>query len=98
MIRPVLGQYMRGTDVGSLLKNNDQWTMWPNPARDILHVDYSANKKVTYEIVNIQGSKVMSGNINAEQNINIAALASGMYFIRLSFNGVSGTSQKFVKQ
>jgi len=98
MIRPVLGQYMRGSDVGSLVRNDDKWSMWPNPATDNLHIDFSSGKKVTFEIVNIQGSKVMAGNVNAEQNINIAALAPGMYFIRLSFNGVSGTSQKFVKQ
>ncbi|MGN6569766.1 MAG: T9SS type A sorting domain-containing protein, partial [Flavipsychrobacter sp.] len=83
--------------IGTLAIQDNKWRLWPNPAKDILHLEYISNKHVTYEIVNLQGSRVMAGNVNTDQNVNIAALAPGMYFIRLSFDGKNGTTQKFVK-
>lgn len=97
MIRPVLGQYIPGSGVSTLTMQDDKWRLWPNPANDILHLGYISTKHVTYEIVNLQGTRVMAGSVGTEQNINVAALAPGMYFIRLSFDGFSGTTQKFVK-
>jgi len=98
MIRPVLGQFVSGTSVGSIKKEDEQWSLWPNPAKDLLHVSHTSNKHATYEIVNLQGALVMKGSTDNEQNINIANLTPGMYFIRLAFNGAGTQTQKFVKQ
>ena len=71
------------------------FTVYPNPANDILFVETVHAPSLpdqTYRITNIMGQTLLQGSINAEiQQINIASLPAGMYFI-----SVSDMIQKFV--
>jgi uncharacterized repeat protein (TIGR03803 family) len=78
------------------------FTVYPNPASDILNVSlsHSLNGTAMFSIVDIAGREIMkqASNINGKLNIqlNIENLPVGMYFVRLSSeNGFQ--EAKFVK-
>jgi hypothetical protein len=61
--------------------------VYPNPANTtIAFSTQSLHEDVTYQIVNMIGQVMLSGDVNhfyAEQQINVESLHSGMYFIQL---------------
>ena len=71
--------------------------VYPNPTNGILFVrlpqcDSPTTDKTEYRITNLTGQTLLHGNINAEnQQIDISALPSGMYFIT-----VGEATRKFV--
>jgi hypothetical protein len=78
------------TDSGTL-------TVYPNPANGVLFVrlpqsDSPTMGQTEYRITNLMGQTLLQGSINAEtQQINIASLPAGMYFIISA-----GKTRKFV--
>ncbi len=81
--------------IDETVKND--FSVYPNPANDILFVETVHAQSLpdqTYRITNIMGQTLLQGSINAEiQQINIASLPAGLYFL-----SVGNTTQKFVKQ
>ena len=71
------------------------FAIYPNPANGVLFVETRHGTSLpdqSYRITNLLGQTVLSGNITAEtQQINIASLSAGMYFIT-----VVGKTQKFI--
>ena len=69
--------------------------VYPNPANNILFVEtrlIASLPDQTYRITNLMGQTLLTGNISAEtQQIDIAKLPAGMYFI-----SVGGQTVKFV--
>jgi hypothetical protein len=72
-----------------------RFAVYPNPTNDILVIETQSIASLpnqTYRITNLVGQTVLSGSIIAEkQQINIANLPEGMYFIT-----VGGQTVKFV--
>ena len=67
--------------------------VYPNPVKDKLFI--SGNETpITVAIYNVLGKEVLS--IKNTNNINVAALPSGVYIIRIS-DGVGQTNRKFIK-
>lgn len=68
--------------------------VYPNPANDIVNVNASSNIS-TIEVFNMMGQKVSAFDANnTTANINVAALANGIYMMRINTeNGV--VNQKF---
>ncbi len=81
--------------VGIVETIENGFSVYPNPANNILFVETVHAPSLpdqTYRITNIMGQTVLSGNITAEtQQINIASLPAGMYFIIFA-----GETRKFV--
>ena len=72
------------------------FTLYPNPAINTLFVEpqIASQQTQTYHITNLMGQTVLSGTFTAEtQQIDIANLPAGMYFI-----SVGEQTVKFVKQ
>ena len=68
--------------------------MYPNPVRDILHID--SNQNITkIEIFSMNGLMIMSDEI-VEDVVNLEQLQSGMYFIKV-YTGEEITNMKFIK-
>ncbi|NQY28241.1 MAG: T9SS type A sorting domain-containing protein [Flavobacteriaceae bacterium] len=67
--------------------------IYPNPSADYIQISNITSIK-KYAIYNILGKKVVSGEINQNQKINITKLNSGIYFIQLE----NGKATKFVKE
>ncbi len=69
-------------------------TVYPNPTNGVLTVHHSAFRihHSEFQIANLMGQTVLSGNINAEnQQIDVSSLPQGMYFIT-----VGEATRKFV--
>ncbi|MCZ2100922.1 MAG: T9SS type A sorting domain-containing protein, partial [Chitinophagales bacterium] len=75
-------------------------SLMPNPATDRLVVLTSSElKNGTVRIIDQAGRTVLSQDINAElEELDIAGLSVGMYFVSLSQNGQVIHTQKFIKQ
>ena len=78
--------------------NDAAFTVYPNPANDVLFVEtqnFASLPGQTYRIINLMGQTLLQGTINADaQRINIEKLSAGLYFIT-----IDNVTQKFeVKQ
>lgn len=69
--------------------------LYPNPAKDILHIEAPAGK-YQYTVYSVNGTRLISGDIPANNSIDISALAPGSYFIHLS-NGEAQRTMQFSK-
>jgi hypothetical protein len=80
--------------------------VYPNPATDVLTVEFTKgigtnDKATTFDIINVLGQIILRGPLN--QSVDVAALPSGTYIVRVSQLSPSldsgGLEQvKFVKQ
>ena len=72
-------------------------TIYPNPTNGVLFVETHGRASLpdqTYSITNLMGQNLLTGQITAEtQQIDVAALPEGMYFITLA-----GETRKFMVQ
>lgn len=98
MIRPVLGTDIIGTPVNELVKEWDDWTVFPNPVTDKLHIETRNFKPGEFEITDVQGRKLFQGLLSEQQPIPVSLLAPGLYFIRIFNDKQYGVSKKFIKQ
>lgn len=75
-------------------KNSDQIKIYPNPAKNILHIETpSSVKNFTVEISDMSGKLVLKSENQNE--INISRISSGNYICTISFNGEK-TSKKII--
>jgi hypothetical protein len=75
-----------------------EFTVYPNPANDVIKVVRSAATKAQIEIYNSNGALVKELEITeAETEINVSSLALGVYIIKLIDNQNTAT-QRFVKE
>ncbi|HRI22816.1 MAG TPA: fibronectin type III domain-containing protein, partial [Panacibacter sp.] len=72
------------------LSNSNAITMvYPVPAKDILHIE--TNDNTSFSILDQSGKVLLTQIINGKGSINIAAIASGMYYLK---NNNTGGVQK----
>ena len=84
---------LHGVEENGLSTGSGALTVYPNPTNGILNVRQSqCDSPTEYRISNLMGQTLMTGNISAEtQQIDVAALPKGMYFIT-----VGDATRKFV--
>ena len=79
---------------GPSMDSGNAFTVYPNPTNGVLTIHHSAFHihHSEFQIANLMGQTVLSGNINAEnQQIDVSSLPQGMYFIT-----VGEATRKFV--
>ncbi|MBW8522127.1 T9SS type A sorting domain-containing protein [Chryseobacterium chendengshani] len=72
----------------------EKLTVFPNPVKDILHIDAKDDKDYYYQIYNMSGQLVKEGKFDSKQT-NVSSLVSGVYLIRINN---SETIVKIIKQ
>ncbi len=86
--------------------NEDEIMIYPNPARDMVNVNYGleTDQNVSIEIYNLLGNKVFAqefgfqrASIHNEQ-INISGLSNGLYFLRIIAGNAQITQKLKVNQ
>lgn len=84
--------------VNSIPKNNNSFTLYPNPANTQITIAYKAQtKNARIEIFNATGQKVNSFvYFNQVQTIDISDFADGLYLIKIT-DGKNSSVQRFVK-
>ncbi len=74
------------TSVGNVTTTNSDFIIWPNPAKDMVNIQSSKSAGGSYQlhITDALGKEVyFKENISAGQQINVANLNSGIYFITI---------------
>jgi hypothetical protein len=84
---------------------NITFTVFPNPAKDIINVKFSSLEESHYSIsvTNVQGKVVLSKDGNAAPGINTLALnlnnlLKGIYVIQVQVGEQKSITQKIIKQ
>ncbi|WP_452603064.1 T9SS type A sorting domain-containing protein [Pontimicrobium sp. MEBiC06410] len=75
--------------------NNNDFKMYPNPAKDVLNIKLKGDIAATYKIMDITGKTVIKGELM--KSINLESLQAGVYFIQVN-DGVATMNKKFIKQ
>jgi len=76
-----------GTGINDV--ENTVFSIYPNPATDILNV----NGEGVAEVYNTIGQMVISNEVNGTAQINVSSLESGVYYVRMN-----GNTQRFIKK
>lgn len=71
-------------------------TIFPNPAEDMLYFSGLKDKKITASIYDASG-KLITTSMVSNESINISALGSGLYFLRLNSEEGRYEVKRFVK-
>lgn len=77
----------------SNINANPDWTIFPNPASDVLNFK-GLEEQSMYQIINTMGQIVQEGTVNPREGLTIDRLTTGFYTIRLE----NGELSKFVKK
>jgi hypothetical protein len=84
--------YIDSEPLGMNELSANAFSVYPNPASTILHIDLKATAAVKYiEIFNIGGTRVFETS-EAVSTIDVSGLEAGVYFLN-----INGQVQKFVK-
>ena len=72
-------------DEGLTIENTllSEIKIYPNPAIDILQIDYSGNETGEIEILNIEGENIYLDKLTAHLTINIQNLPAGIYLLKI---------------
>jgi hypothetical protein len=98
-----------GASVSNIVKNNDDsgmneldllhWTLYPNPANDLLNVSIKNGHATEVIIMDLYGKTVWKQSISENQaQVNTANLAIGSYFMRVYFGNGQSSVKSFVKR
>ncbi|HYV92276.1 MAG TPA: T9SS type A sorting domain-containing protein [Chitinophagales bacterium] len=90
------------TDVNGISDfGNEAISIYPNPVKDLLHINLNMNKHITsVDIHNLVGQKIKSVHLQAglkSVSIPVADLKKGIYFLRLFSNGKEVATVTFSK-
>lgn len=82
--------------ISKAINTRESLALYPNPARDILHLQYNATTENTaVKIINALGVSVFAGNNT--RKIDVAGFAAGIYFVSIQ-QGRNLFFSKFIKQ
>ncbi len=84
------------TDRSSTIETEEDFMIYPIPAKNYLTIQLLDNSEGTYKIVNMLGQTVKSGNVS-ESAVNVADLRVGLYIIEVN-DGEEVMTRKFIKE
>jgi hypothetical protein len=81
-------------------KNINDFSLYPNPSKDFISLSFNqGNKDRKAFIFNTNGKLIKAFNIkNKDNKINIEALNSGLYFLKIKDNTNKTTTKKIIKK
>jgi hypothetical protein len=97
MMRPLFGLEVPVTTVKYINKSLRRFSVYPNPATNIIQFEYEGDSKSNFTIADITGRNVMQGTATNGSQIDITTLASGIYFVRLIDGDLAYEIQKIIK-
>jgi hypothetical protein len=79
--------------------SNTQFTLYPNPVKETLHITTTANQAVNAAIYDLNGKLIQNHAIeNKTTTLDVKNLKQGVYFIVFETETRERLSKKFVKQ
>ena len=81
-------------------KINEKLSVYPNPVKDNLNISITNSNQTSFNIYiyNLVGELVLSKEIGTNNNVNVAYLSKGVYFIKLMNNNSTIVTKKFIKE
>ncbi|WP_123966772.1 S8 family peptidase [Chryseobacterium phosphatilyticum] len=70
--------------------------IYPNPSNSSISLQSNENKKLDFEVINIQGRSVMKSTASPDDKIDISGLQAGQYIININ-EGQRRVVEKFIK-
>ena len=99
--RDLDGKFTYSQTVSVTMKQVENLTIYPNPARESLQLTAgSLQKETSVEIIDVLGRVILKFQILNPQspiNIDISSLSHGMYYLKVA-NGAEQTQTRFVKE
>jgi hypothetical protein len=95
MIRPLFGSRISLVGVDEVSQQGPQFSVYPNPAKNLLYISSLEQKKLKYEIVNCVGTLVKKGFIDNQQ-IDLSGFSSGIYMVRVFDDEDRFSVKKFI--
>ncbi|TCN61193.1 T9SS C-terminal target domain-containing protein [Flavobacterium circumlabens] len=77
------------------IKENKQFSLWPNPANNILNINSLNENNYAVKVYDLRGKLIYSKE-NVNNSIDVSSFTSGMYLIKIETQN-GETSQKFIK-
>lgn len=97
--------YAAPNSVKELVMNNSSLNLFPNPANELLFLNYSetTTEIISLKIVSVTGEILLEKNIslksmNGQNAIDIKTFASGVYFVVLQKDSGETITEKFIKE
>jgi len=89
--------YIQGYDVtlGTDTFDKKAFTVSPNPVNDIATITTNGQNVKTVSVVNTLGQTVITGST---ESVDLSALQSGIYMIKVDFTNNTSAVQKIVKR
>ena len=79
-----------------LEENNALFSVYPNPANDILYLSHTSRKEGVFRMYDMLGNKIYSDLITTSKSIQLEDFNAGIYFYTFSINGKDTEVQKLV--
>jgi len=77
-------------------ENSISFGVYPNPANDVLHLDYTAQQKADFVLYDMLGNKIFSDVVLSSKSIQLSDFEAGIYFYTFSVNGEKQEVQKLI--
>ena len=77
-------------------ENNALFSVYPNPANDILYLSHTSRKEGVFRMYDMLGNKIYSDVITTSKSIELHEFNAGIYFYTFSINGKDTEVQKLV--
>ena len=75
---------------------NNSFDVYPNPATDVVNVNFKEATNASISVMNVAGKEVMSTTVNGTQtSFSTVSLSNGVYFVKVD-NGASTQIKKIV--
>ncbi len=73
-------------------------TLFPNPSEEYISINFDQKyQNAEFELFDVQGSKILSGNVKNTQSISLAGIIPGIYFYNLYFDNQIKSGKLFKK-
>ena len=79
-----------------LEETHSYFSVYPNPANDVLHVNYTSEKEAAFIMYDVLGNEVYSDLLTNSKRIQLSDFEAGIYFYTLSVNGLKTEVQKLI--
>jgi len=89
--KPDNAAIISSADSNSIIRDHSSYRIYPNPVKDVLHIEI--NGATEFTLISQSGKILVTTTITGSGEINISALAAGIYYLK---NKTTGESRKII--
>ena len=97
LLRPIFGDSARAVSINEAMIKSNEFTIYPNPAKDIITISNPFNSKITsVEIIDMAGKQIELLYPVSTNKFNIGAIAEGFYLVKIYSGNKLHKTQKLI--